>query len=135
MSNLEFIKSIVKEYQKAPTFKVMFRSIQNPIDTPWLDWIESGVKTFEGRLNKGTWKKIKPSDIIIWTDQNKKTVITQIRELKYYSDFASAFNDLGSKLVPIPNANEKLVKKLYSRYFTDADVKKFGVVAIGVDLI
>lgn len=116
---------------RTKTFK---RQIQNPPETPWLDWIESGVKTYEGRLYKEIWQKVKVGDLIIFytPDKEVKTIVT---DLKFYGDFGEAFENLGTKLVPITNATVDRVKKLYNQFFSDDDIKKYGVVAVGVKMV
>lgn len=113
--------------------------LQNKPNTPWLDWIASGKKKYEGRLNRGIFKKIKIGDIVVWYDKfSGKTIKTKITELKYYDDFGEAFEDLGEELIPIKDATVDTVKKLYSKYFSEDDIKAIKVnpvVAIGVEPI
>lgn len=116
--------------------KTYFRSIQNPKNTPWLDWIIQGIKTYEGRLNKGEFSNLNINDIIFFVDKKtNKQIKTIVTNLKYYDNFEDAFNNLGEKLVPVKNITSSEVKKLYSRYFTDDDIQKYGVVAIGISVI
>lgn len=135
-SDLSFIIEITNHYNKMQGggAQILHRTIQNRPATPWLDWIEAGIKKYEGRLNRGGWANVKVGDIIYWTD-GKKTVKTIITELKYYLDFGSAFRDLGSQLIPIKGIDERGVNKLYSQYFSDTDIKKYGTIAIGLDVL
>ena len=110
------------------------KNIKNKPLTPWLDCIENGIKTYEGRLNVGFWSKVKVGDVIIFDDGNKK-VKTRITELKYYKTFVDAFGDLGNKLVPINNVTKEHVKKLYNEYFSDDKINQFGVVAVGITVL
>lgn len=113
---------------------IWYKSIQNPPATPWLDWIESGVKKYEGRVNREDWMKMKIGDLIIFSCGSKiiKTVITN---LIYFDNFQSAFRQLGQYLVPIPNISEIQVGDLYSDYFDDNCIKMHGVVAVGLEVI
>lgn len=115
--------------------KVFVKSIQNPIDTPWLDWIQSGVKTYELRLNKPSWQNIRVNDIIIWKDWQEKNVETMIVDLKYFKSFGEAFKNLGQKMVPIKGIDEKKVINLYEQYYSEVDTKKYGVVAMGLKVL
>ena len=111
-------------------------SIQNPPKTPWLDWIESGIKKYEGRLNRGIFHNINIKDTVTWFDKfSGKEVNTKITDLRYYNDFGEAFEDLGGELVPIKGADIDTVEGLYSKYFSKEDINKYGVVAIGVEPI
>lgn len=110
-------------------------NIQNPINTPWLDWIDVGLKKYEGRLNREKWALMQVGDLIEFVDQNGKRVLTYITNLKYYRDFVKAYDDLGSLLVPKENITSIEVAELYSKYFADSDIQKYGVVAIGVEKV
>jgi len=111
-------------------------SLQNHPQTPWLDWIEQGIKKYEGRLNRGTFKSLRVNDEIIWYDRRSgKEIRTKIIELKYYPDFVKAYEELGSVLIPIANINNEMVKKLYNNYFLDRDIEMNGVVAIGLEVL
>jgi len=111
-------------------------SIQNPRDTPWLDWIDNGIKEYEGRLNRGIFKTMKIGDKVIWYDRrSNKRVKTEIVKLEYYKNFEEAFDELGNKLVPINNATVEIVNGLYSKYFTKQEIEMSGVVAIGLKVI
>lgn len=108
-------------------------SIQNPQNTPWLNWIESGIKKYEGRLNKGIFAKFNFGDIVVWYDKiSGKEVKTKITEFRNYKSFTDAFDDLGESLVPVSNIDSESVNKLYLQYFTKEDINKFGVLAIGI---
>lgn len=113
--------------------KIYERTIQNYEPTPWLNWIEQGIKTYEGRLNKGDWLNLKIGDTIIWSDKKGKRIKTTVTNLKYYSDFGEAFQDLKEKLIPIPNITVYDAKKLYWKFFNQKDIEKYGVIAIGVE--
>ena len=107
-------------------------SIQNPKEIPWLDLMELREKTYEGRLNRGVYSKMMIGDSIIFKDQNNKILHTHIIDLKYYLNFGEAFLDLGRKLVPVEGVDVDGVKKLYSNYFSEDNIKLHGVVAIGI---
>ena len=141
------------------------------ISPPWLDYIMDGSKTYEGRLNKGFWKKLKIGDTFIFDDATS-TYPVEVVSLAYFQDFASAYKSLKTQLVPnqlliqsflevyqqeqldnIQKTSKKLeayqelmekpigeieamftekVRELYRKYFSDADVKKYGVVCVEV---
>jgi len=112
-------------------------SIQNPPETPWLDWIQRGTKTYEGRLNRGLFKKISIGDILIFYNKNdySREVRTIVTDLKYYDNFGAAFADLGSALVPLADIDEAQVNKFYLQYFSPDDIKQHGVIAIGIKVV
>jgi ASC-1-like (ASCH) protein len=111
-------------------------TIQNSKETPWLDWIEQGIKIYEGRVNRGKYKNFKNGDIMVLLDlKTNKKVKVKITLLEYFENFGEAFDILGTKLVPIKDIDKEQVVKLYSQYYSDEDIKKYGVVCIGVQVI
>jgi len=116
------------------SYKYARKHIANPPETPWLDWIISGDKIYEGRLNRGYWAQLEVGDSLYLTD-NRKLVFVQVTDKHFFSDFADAYSHLGQSLVPIPKLTGQTVNKLYAQYFTDLDVDQFGVVALGLKVI
>jgi tRNA (cytosine38-C5)-methyltransferase len=107
------------------------KRIQNPPERPWLDWIEQGKKRFEGRLFKGDWQQVAIGDLIELFSTDK-SVIVQVTDLRRYTDFKEAFNDLGEKLVPIEGIDADTVVMMYREYYED--VAEHGVLCVGVSL-
>lgn len=110
------------------------KKISNEAPYKWLDFIEKGEKTYEGRLNKDDWKNMQIGDLIDLEDYTGKIIRVKISNKKYYKNFREAYYDLKKKLVPIDISVDEVVK-IYSKYFSDKDIEKFGVVAIGVSPI
>lgn len=110
-----------------PKFK---KSLQNPPESPWFDWIADGTKKFEGRLCKGDWSTLKAEDIIVFTCPKNRELTCQIISTPRFETFGAAFDALGSALVPVPGVTTADVVKIYGQYFTEEDVRNFGVVAI-----
>ena len=113
-------------------------SIQNPPETPWLDWIISGKKKYEGRVPRlgSFWADIRIGDeFILYDKNNPKELKIKVNDLKHYKNFGEAWKDLGSALVPIKGITETDVNKIYSQYYTKEDIDKYGVIAIGVQPI
>ena len=110
------------------------KHVANPVESPWLDWIAEGRKTYEGRLRKGDWTKVDVGDHIRFEDGDKLTVV-EVIEIISYTSFGVAFNDLGASLVPIPDITREDVVNLYRKYFSDEDVRRYGVVAVGVRVV
>ena len=126
---------------------ILEKPIQNPKETPYLDWIKSGKKKFEGRLmmkikewNLEIGKKIK------FYDQDDKTsfVIVEVTGLPIFTSFETAFDALGETLIPGRTREE--VIEMYNNLFHYPDkilepgksskmILDNGVVAIGFNLI
>jgi ASC-1-like (ASCH) protein len=107
--------------------------LNSPI--PWLSFIASGFKIYEGRLaNKiDEWDLYVGKRMILYCSDLEVDVV--VTKLRLYHSFGNAFNALGGKLVPLHGITTHEVEELYREYFTDADVIKHGVVAIKVDVL
>jgi ASC-1-like (ASCH) protein len=123
------------------------KPIQNHPPTPYLDWLKSGVKVYEGRLstqikkwNLFVGKKITFVD----QDDDKSYIICEIIDLPEFKDFATAFDALGNKLIPGKTKNE--VIDMYNKLFHNKDeiivtgitskmISDVGVVAIGLKIL
>ena len=114
--------------------KIWHKNIKNERNTPWLDWIRSGIKTYEGRLYKDDWINMNIGDIIIFTD-GIRLVKVKILCFRFFEDFESAFDMLGTRLVPIGNCTREQVGIFYSNYFTKQDINKYGVVCVNLIVI
>lgn len=117
------------------SIKTIKKYIQNDEPTPWLNWIIDGRKKYEGRLNKNDWTNLIVGDIIIFNDGKNRncSIKTKVTCLKYYDNFEIAFRELGKELVPINDVTEHEVKELYNKYFSDSDIKKYGVIVVGIE--
>ncbi len=85
------------------------KSIQNRGHDKYLDWIISGDKIYEGRLqSKIVEWDLKIGDLIHLynQDNNDNWVIIQVIELLKFDDFDKAFLSLGNKLIPNKTSNE-----------------------------
>lgn len=111
------------------------KDIDNSGDVKWLDLIESGAKTYEGRLAG----KIKEWDLYVGKQMifcsRDKEITVQITSLLTFRSFGDAYDLLGSKLVPVPGINREDVEKFYSKYYNDSSIAESGIVAIGVKVI
>jgi ASC-1-like (ASCH) protein len=123
------------------------KSIKNKSEQPYLDWIKSGKKRYEGRLQTKIleWglfigKTIKFYD----EDDHHSYVMCKIIDLQTFDNFGLAFDMLGSELIPERTRNE--VVNMYNDIFhyddeilnqniTSKMISDNGVVAIGLEII
>ena len=119
---------------------------------PWFSLILLGLKTVEGRRNKGKFKEMKVgdiiqvgnkygmvTDIIQWNNFNfrPRSVLTRVTGKTEYPTFKEYLEKEGlDKCLPGMEklGSEKLGIEhglsIYYKYFTKEDEKEFGVVAI-----
>ena len=109
------------------------------LSQPWFNYIKSGEKTIEGRLNKDFWKDLNIDDIIIWynNDKNFKTKVIKKNIYKSFRDYLSN-EDLNKCLPNINNIDDGL--NIYYQYYNKDDTagtfgeKKYGIVALHLEL-
>lgn len=97
--------------------------------------IKSRQKCIEMRLNKKGREKIKPGDQLVFT--NNKTgekLIIEVTLVSKYSSFVELYKhfdktDLGYRSDEVANPDDML------EYYSQDDIDKYGVLAIGVKLL
>ena len=104
---------------------------------PWFSLISVGLKTVEGRKNRGKFKIMKVGDIVKWTNDNfyPREIVTKITGKAEYKTFQEYLESEGlSKCLPgISTIEDGL--KIYFKYFTKEEETEFGVVAIRLELV
>lgn len=106
---------------------------------PWFSLILLGLKTVEGRRNKGKFKEMKVGDIIQWNNFNFKprSILTRITGKAEYPTFREYLEKEGlDKCLPgMEKFGIEDGLSIYYKYFTKEDEKEFGVVAIRIEPI
>ena len=105
------------------------------ISEPWFTLISMGIKTIEGRLNRGTFRKMKIGDIVEWTNNDfyPRSVLTKITGIEDYNTLFEYLHieDVNKCLPGIKNLDNGL--SVVYKNFTQEDKKneeEFGVIAI-----
>lgn len=108
------------------------------VKEPWFTLIKMKLKSVEGRLNKGLFSKFKKGDIVNWikiTNNKKYSVKTKIVSVNRYKGFEEMLRreTLKRTLPGIPTINCGV--EVYRQYFSENFEKKYGVVAIQLEVI
>ena len=107
------------------------------LSEPWFTLISLGLKTVEGRKNKGRFKEMKVGDIVQWTNNDfaPRNVLTEVIGKSEYNTFEEYLDVEGlDKCLPgIKDLDTGL--SVYYKYFTKEDEKEFGVIAIRIKLL
>ena len=107
------------------------------VSEPWFSLISLGIKTIEGRKNKGIFKELKIGDVVEWfnNDFNDREVKTKIIDKRVYKTFKEYLEKEGiEKTVPGQLSLEQGLN-VYYKYYTEESVKDCGVVAIELELV
>ena len=98
---------------------------------PYKTFVLKGIKTVEGRLNKGKFARIKVGDVLeIKTEDIKFYVI----EKNVYSSFREMLEVEGIENVIPDKDNIDDAVNVYYKFYTKAQEKKFKVVAIKLQM-
>jgi ASC-1-like (ASCH) protein len=103
---------------------------------PWLSFIEHGIKTHEGRIRRGFWASLAVGDEFVLQDTAHETHQRRVRvtEIQNHSDFVKAWEVLGDRLIPGCRHHE-FVEEIYCGFYTPQEIKKHGVVALGLSVL
>lgn len=102
------------------------------LSEPWFSLVTLKLKTIEGRINDGFFKKIKIGDTICWGNsdfksRNTSTIITKKILYKTFTDYLNT-EGLQKCLPGMPSLDHGL--SVYSKYYTKENEEKFGVIAL-----
>lgn len=103
---------------------------------PYFTFVKKGIKTVEGRLNKGKYKEIQPKDhIVVFNNEETESFEVIVIGVRNYFSFKELLEKEGLKKV-LPNV-ETLEEgsNIYREFYSEEDEKKFGVVAIEVEVV
>lgn len=71
---------------------------------PYFTFVKEGIKTVEGRLNKGKYKEIQPKDhIVVFNNEETKSFEVVVIGVRNYFSFKELLEKEGLKKV-LPNA-------------------------------
>lgn len=102
------------------------------LSEPWFSLITLGLKTVEGRRNKGRFKDVRIGETIEWVndDFKRRTVLTKIVGKNEYATFEEYLLAEGlDRCLPGMKTIEDGLS-VYYKYFTKEDEHQYGVVAI-----
>jgi len=107
------------------------------VSEPWFSLINLGLKTVEGRKNKGRFHDMQLGDIIEWTNNDfmPRSVKTKITKKVVYSTFKEYLETEGidNCLPGMPSIEHGL--SVYYKYYTKEDEENYGVMAIHIELL
>lgn len=97
------------------------------VQEPYHSFLISGKKTIEGRLNKGKFAQVKKRDTLLLAPHD---VPFKVVGTKVYKLFADMLESEGVRQVTPDKTSIGDAVAVYYSFYTPADEKKFGVVAI-----
>ena len=108
------------------------------LSEPWFSLIKLGIKTCEGRLNKGDFSKMNKGDYIVFENNDlgfKRSFRVRITSIHNYPYFITYLNreSLERCLPGIDNIEDGL--KVYYKYYSKENENRYKIIAIRFRLI
>lgn len=103
----------------------------------YYDLIKNGTKIYEGRLNDEKRQLIDVGDVIIFKREPelKDSFSTVVKDLIYFDSFEEMAKTLPLKKIGFEKETQEEVVDIYHKFYSIEDEKKYGVVAIKVEVI
>jgi ASC-1-like (ASCH) protein len=130
---------VLHKYRSTPT--EFYENVQEP----WFSYIDNGIKTVEGRLDRNDFSKMKAGDLVTWwttippvtpdAEPQFKTCQTTIEGIEHYPTFKDMIESEGeSHVVPgIPTISQGV--QIYYQFYKPQEEKTYGVLAIRIKRI
>jgi len=114
-----------------PISKVTVSGLQKQ----FFDMVCAGRKIYEGRVNDEKRRQINVGDYYIFAlePQRDLTVKTQVVDKLYFKNFKELCEKLKPRDVGFTNKDEMFAE--YSKYYSEEEQKKYGVVAFKIKLV
>jgi len=105
-------------------------------EEPWFSLLASEKKTIDGRLKKGKYGEIKPGDnIVVYSSDEKNFLKTKVLAVRYYDNFSDMIKAEGVEKILPGIKNIETAIATYRKYYSEEDEKKFGVVALEIEIM
>lgn len=107
------------------------------LQSKYYDFIESGTKRIEIRLNDEKRKKIKVGDTIRFfkMPELKEYIDTEVIKLHKYNSFNEMFNDFDISILSDKSMTKKELINILEEFYTKEEQEEYGVLGIEIELI
>ena len=106
------------------------------VQDPWFTLIREGLKTVEGRLNKGRFANIQTGDIVRWhVSGTNKSCFTKITNIVHYKTFETMLTTEKINLVLPGVPDITCGVKVYRQFYKKEKERQYGVLAIQLQVI
>lgn len=107
------------------------------LSEPWFSLIATGLKTVEGRINKGKFASLAIGDIITFynDDFNHREISVKVTGKTPYPDFKTylKMETLVNAVPGQPTIDHGLA--VYYKYYTKEQEREYGIIAIGIKVV
>jgi ASC-1-like (ASCH) protein len=107
------------------------------LSEPWFSLIATGLKTVEGRINKGKFAGLAIGDIITFynDDFNHREISVKVTRKTSYPNFKAYLETetLANTVPGQPTIEHGLA--VYYKYYTKEQEREYGIIAIGIEVM
>ena len=107
------------------------------VSEPWFSLIKVGAKRIEGRLNKGDFSKMEKGDTILFKNSDlgfDRECLVEVVSMQKYNDFRSYLVKTLRHALPTVDTVDQGIS-IYRQFYSAADEKKYGVLAIKIKVL
>ena len=102
------------------------------LDSDVFETVDKGSKNVEGRLNDEKRQQLKIGDKLVFLKRpdNQEKINAIVEDLVYYKDFNEMVEDYSMEEIYLKSYSKDYYLELIKRFYSDEEIKKYGVVAI-----
>jgi len=101
---------------------------------PWLALTKAGLKTIEGRLDYGIFRKIAVGNTITWKNTNNQVKTKVIRVTRYNTFNEMCYKEKYWKVIP-GAPSFRCAVDIYHKIFRKQQEARYGVVALELEVL
>ena len=103
----------------------------------YFDKIKKGEKIYEIRLNDEKRRLIDVGDVLIFKKEPELNdqLVTEVKDLIYFDSFDEMVNTLPTEKIGFEDMDKESIKNIYYQFYSKEDEKKYGIVAIKVQVL
>lgn len=104
------------------------------VKEPWFSWIVTGVKKYEGRLEKDDWSRLQVDQKILLYNENYDRQLVKVVSVQSFKTFNEAYEACGTQLIPTL-AEGMTAEQCYAKIYRGIKLKKYNKVVVELELL
>lgn len=102
------------------------------LDSDIFDVVDKGIKCVEGRVNDEKRRQLHVGDKLIFLRRPLEIdkIEAIVEDLVYYNNFEEMIKDYNVEDIYLSGYSKEYYLELIKRFYSDEEIKKYGVVAI-----
>lgn len=104
------------------------------LQTRYFNYIKSGTKRIELRLNDEKRRQLQLGDTLVFTNPEGESLSTKITGLLHYQDFVSLFQDFPIELLSDASMSKTELLNVLNEFYPAEKQRHYGVLGIRIEL-